>query len=230
MGASDWELDQLYEDIIIGRNCVTAYLDWLTETGADAPFEVVAVEHQSEAPLLDGRVLLRGKVDTLFRSLGDGSLVIHDLKTSANWQGGQREILERSYQHHCYIITEAHANPEAFISAAYYTVVKKIVNLGKLGKAPVERFRVPGTTRQAPIKRRQIEAICHEMLMAMVGAEASDDVLYPSPQQACRWCEYAVPCELVDDNLGAAAAYLDIHFTVGGKHARYGAVPPSGGV
>ena len=212
-----WELDQLYEDIIIGRNCVVAYMEWLADTGADAPFETVAVEHISEAPLLDGKVLLRGKVDTLFRNRDDGTLVIHDLKTSTAWQGSQREILERSYQHHCYIITESVANPTQYISGAMYTVVKKVLNLGRVATTPVERFRVPATTRQAPYKRAQIEAICLDMLRVMEdGSEP-----YPTPQQACRWCEYAAPCELQDENPAAAEALLRIEYLHGGRHDRY---------
>ena len=221
-GRPSYELDALYNDIIVGRNCVTAYLEWLAETGADAPFELAAVEHEVEAPLLDGEVILRGKVDQLFRSVDDGSLIVHDLKTSGSWWGNQRELLERSYQHHCYIIAEAYANPDVFISGAMYTVVKKVTNLERLYKLPVERFRVPATTRMAPFKRRQIEAICTEMLKVMGESDAiGSAVLYPSPQQACRWCDYSQPCELADENPLAARAMLDTNFVRGRRHARY---------
>ena len=43
-GAKSWEKDELYLDIVIGRNLINIYLEWLAETGADSGLEVVAVE------------------------------------------------------------------------------------------------------------------------------------------------------------------------------------------
>ena len=221
-GRPSFELDNLYNDIIIGRNCVVAYLDWLADTGADAPFEIVAAEHESEALLLDGKVLLRGKIDQLFRSVDDGSLIIHDLKTTGSYSGSLREQLERSYQHHCYLVTEAVANPGIHIAGAMYTVIRKVTHLERLYSTPVTRFRVPATTRQAPYKLRQIEQICAEMLRTMEQTdELGTAVLYPTPQQGCRWCDFAQPCELADENPLAARAMLDTEFTRGKRHGRY---------
>ncbi len=115
-------IDTLYEDIIVGRNCVIAHQQWLEDTGADSNYDVEMVEEKLEAPILGGRVLLRGKVDVMFRERDSGALFISDLKTSGNWWGGQRELLERSYQHHVYLALTQLVHPETeFIGGALYT-------------------------------------------------------------------------------------------------------------
>lgn len=215
-----WEVDQLYNEMILGRNCVTAHQDWLEETGADAEFEVAGVEETLEAPILDGRVTLRGRVDVMFRSLNDGLLHINDWKTTGA-QGSVREGFERSYQAHVYLALAAH-QPGVEIGGAMYTVIRKTKNLARATRPVVERFRVPATRRVAETKMAQIERICEEMLRVIDEYSGGDtNAAYPAPGDPCRWCDYKQPCELQDENENAARAMLDSVYQRGGKHARY---------
>lgn len=79
-GAPDWDLEKMYEDMVVGRNCITAYCDWLEEEGADHGLVTDAVEHLVEVPILGGKVMLRGKVDVRFRREDDNALLIEDFK------------------------------------------------------------------------------------------------------------------------------------------------------
>lgn len=220
-------MDTLYEDVIVGRNCCISHRAWLEETGADQQFETVAVEKKMEAPILDGRVVLRGKADVLFRDTIGGGLVVDDLKTTSAWQGGLRERLERSYQHHVYIIlaelSGAKEDGDDFIQGAQYTVVTKHKSASKVGAGAVERFRAPATRRMAKIKLGQIEKICSEMIRVMeeIELEGASSLAYPTPAQECRWCEFKHPCELADESPIAARGMLDAEFTRGNRHKRY---------
>lgn len=215
--------DQLYDDIVVGRNCVKAHQQWLEDTGADSNFEVAMVEEKLEAPILDGRAILRGKVDMMFREIDTGFLILNDLKTTSVWQGGLREILERSYQHHVYLALANVVSPDKNINGATYTVIKKVKNLSKVSGPLVERFRVPATRRAADEKLRQIEAIATEMLRARdeFMERGATRLTYPSPQMECRWCEYKHPCELADESPRAAYDMLAREYVKGIRYARY---------
>lgn len=224
--AGEKYMDNLYEDVIIGRNCCISHRAWLEETGADEQFEVVAVEKKMEAPILGGRVVLRGKADVLFRDVIGGGLVVDDLKTASTWQGGLRERLERSYQHHVYLVLAELSgvkDADEFVQGAQYTVITKYKQASKATAEAVQRFRAPATRRMAKIKLAQIEKICSEMIRVMeeIELEGASSLAYPTPAQECRWCEFKHPCELADESPLAARGMLDAEFTRGSRHKRY---------
>lgn len=223
-------MDDLYEDIIVGRNCCKSHREWLEETGADEQFEVVAVEKKMEGLILDGRVMLQGKADVLFHDLIGGGLVVDDLKTASSWQGGLRERLERSYQHHVYLVLaelsgvlEKELGDGSFVQGAQYTVITKHKSPAKAGPDAVQRFRAPATRRMAKIKLKQIEQICSEMIRVMeeIELEGTSSLAYPTPAQECRWCDFKHPCEIADESPLASRAMLDADFVRGNRHKRY---------
>jgi hypothetical protein len=218
-----WDLEQLYKDVIIGRNCVSAHQEWLAEEGPDDPYTIEGVEQTVTAPILGGRVTIVGKVDVLFRRKDSGFLVINDLKTDGG-RPGVREQLERSWQHHIYLIALRLSQPDEVIHEAHYTVIRKLARPSRAKGALVERFRVPGTTRMADTKLAQLEVICSEMLRVMADIETDGfKHAFPTPNHECRWCEFRQPCEVVDESVEAARAMLDREFTRGGRHGRYAA-------
>jgi hypothetical protein len=216
-----WDIEQLYKDVIVGRNCVAAHQEWLATEGADAGYTIEGVEQTVTAPILDGRVTIVGKVDVLFRRVDSGFLVVNDLKTDGG-RPGSREQLERSWQHHIYLIALRLSHPDQFIAEAHYTVIRKLARPSRAKGALVERFRVPGTTRMADTKLRQLEVICTEMLRTMESIQAEGmDHAFPSPNHECQWCPYKQPCEVLDESSDAAQAMLDREFVRGGRHGRY---------
>lgn len=216
-----WELDDLYDDIIIGRNCVRAHQEWLAKDGADGQYEVVSVERTIEAEFIPG-VILRCKADVLFRDIDTGFLVVNDLKTDGSWTGGTREVLERSWQAPTYDIITGLAYPDEIIGGAHYTVMKKMKRPERSTKPLVERWPVPGLVRGRPARRALLEQICRDMLETMERVEAEGTRhAYPSPNPSCRWCEFKNPCDLVDESPLGARAMLDDQYIRGGRHARY---------
>lgn len=215
--AKPWDHGQMYEDMIVGRNCVTLYMDWLAETNADANFRTVSVEEKVEVPILDGRAILRGKVDLLQEDITSGLMCANDFKTTADWGGGLREQLERSYQHWCYLIALQHTYPERIVECAQYTVLRKVKKIPPTPpKSPlIQRFTVPSTRRSIGAKTAQIERIALEMINLRDKTDPS--VFYPSPSRACSWCDYKAPCDIADETPEGALALLSNGGYVQGK-------------
>lgn len=220
--AKPWDFDQMYEDIIVGRNCLTLYMEWLAESGADEHKRTVTVEEKVEVPILDGRAILRGKVDRLEEDTTSGLYCVNDFKTTGDWSGNLREQLERSYQHWCYLIGMQHHYPERNVECARYTVLHKVKKLPKTPpKTPlVQQFTVPATRRNMATKRAQIERIATEMINLRDKTDPA--VFYPAPGKHCSWCEYKAPCEISDESQEAGLAILSAgKYVRGTRYARY---------
>lgn len=148
-------------------------------------------------------------------------MVTHN--TAGQWGGSQRELLERSYQHHVYLTILRLLNDPRDVAGAMYTVMRKLKRPASATGPLVERFRAPATLRMAEAKLRQIERICGEMVDALDEVDAhGSSVTYPSPQMGCSFCEFKQPCELADESPAAARAMLDAVYVRGSRHKRYG--------
>jgi hypothetical protein len=105
---------------------------------------------------------------------------------------------------------------------AMYTVLRKVSDTRRVTTPLVSRFRVPATTRTASYKLQQLEVICFEMLRAMENIDRSGTHhAYPTPSDACRWCDFRQPCDLADESPVASRAMLDRVYIRGGRHGRY---------
>jgi hypothetical protein len=218
-----WEKDELYRDIIVGRNCVTSYLEWLVKSRPHEGFTMIGNEKMVEVPFCDGRVILRGKIDREWQRDDDGAIFIDDLKTTSVYRAGLRERLERSYQPFVYLAVEKLLNPDYWVAGAWFTTVQKVANKKRVKDAIVERFSVPGVMHILPRKTQQIEAICREMLQLVEDVQLHGPIqaAWPNVQEACRWCPFRLPCEVSDEDPLSAEAMLDAEFRRGFKHARY---------
>lgn len=222
IGAPLWEHGKLYDDIIVGRNCIAAYLDWMALEAPDDGYAVEGVEEKLEAPILGGRVLLRGKIDLRMRRISDGALRTTDFKTSGLQMTAVHHRLERSYQPVIYDWLLELVTGEK-IAAATFRVIKK-VSRRQHGDPKVEEFSVPGALRAREAKRRQIERIATEMIAISAKLDDpsrdADAIAYPNPTDACGWCDYRDPCREADENPIAATQMLRDLFT-SGPHERY---------
>lgn len=221
-GAPSWALGELYDDVVFGRNCIIAYLDWIEKEGVYHGY-IVQSEVHLEAPILGGRATLRGKADLLLTREDDGWMFIDDLKTSSSHVRTTLPVLlERSYQHWVYMVLVSLLHPEAIVGGAHYTVLYKVKVPARATHPMVERIPTRATMSQAPNKLAQIENIVRDMLELMERRdEFGSNVAYPTPGDSCRWCPFKHPCLLADENPLGARAMLDLEFQRGGRHARY---------
>lgn len=220
--AKPWDFTQMYEDMVMGRNCIKLYMEWLEETGADDNYRTVAVEEKVEVPILGGRAVLRGKVDLLKEDITSGLMCADDFKTSSDWGGDLRGQLERSYQHWCYLIGLQYCYPDRNVECSQYTVLRKVKKIPPTPpKSPlIQRFTVPATRRAIGAKRAQIDRIATEMLALRDKEDLA--VFYPSPGRACAWCDYKSPCDLQDESAESALALLSNGgYVQGTRYDRY---------
>jgi hypothetical protein len=215
---NDWLEVELDEDLVYGRNCVTAYRQWVLDTDPYKNLDVVGVERVVDMPLLDGRVLLQGKVDLLLRDRESGDYKIEDLKTVASSRASSAQNFAlRTYQHHVYGGALRDAGYE--VRSARYVHLKKVKSLARTTD-PVLVTDVPVFTRTNQTAMTSIERIVSDILRVM---EADDDAQwYPTPQDACSWCQFAQPCTMKDDGRGAEKDVLDANFRHGIRLLRYG--------
>lgn len=220
-GAPGYDLDKLYEDAIVGRNCVVAYMEWLEAEGADHGLSVHGVESQIQCVILDGRVLLRGKVDLRLLRDSDGRLIIVDFKTTGRAVSMLALELERSYQPRVYDIIQRLADPTLEVAEARFRILKKVTRK-QHGTPGVTEISVPGLLRSRPTYMAQIEAICSEILRLVDAAAEghSDALFYPSPGEHCGWCAFKHPCTIAQENPATAVEMLDELF-IRGRHDRY---------
>lgn len=228
-GSPGWVLDELYEDIVMGRNCCRAFLDWVSTEG---PYDGYSAEPEVklEAPILGGRAILIGKVDLKLTRLADGWISTDDVKTAGlQSRTNLAPSLERSYQHAVYQVLMRLCHPSVVIGEAWYTILYKSKNPKRATHPLVERFRVPGLISSLPTKQRQIETIVDEMLRFIGDVETQPERAYPTPADSCRWCEMRHPCSIIDESPAGAAAMLAEEFEHGARHARYAETDPDPG-
>lgn len=219
--AKPWDFDDMYEDMIVGRNCITAYVEWLATTNADANYRTISVEERVEVPILDGRAILRGKVDLLKEDLTNGLVCTDDFKTYTR-DDDLRGQLQRSYQHWCYLIGMQYMYPDRIVECSQYTMLRKVKKLPpSTAKTPmVQRFTVPATRRSLAMKKAQIERIATEMIH--LRNQTDQSVFYPEPGDPCKWCPYKAPCEIADESVEASLALLSNgKYVQGRRYARY---------
>lgn len=216
-----WEADRLYEDIIVGRLCVSNHQQWLKVTGADAKYEVVAVEETQEAEIIPG-VIVRTKVDVKFRDIETGFLYNNDLKTDGTWMGSPWDFFERSWQGPIYDIV-SRANTSEVVDGSMYTVIRKAKRASSIKGAPVERRTMPGTRRTWKTKLEQLKVILTDIALTIEALDDGGDftLTYPTPTRDCQWCPVKLPCSLMDESIDAATDYVLANYEIGGRHARY---------
>ena len=215
-----WELDEIYKDIVVGRNCVAAYQDWQAETGADQGLTVLGVEQQIEAPILDGRVLLRAKLDLLMQR-DDGGIIGIDFKTTGRDLGRTQADLGRSYQLQLYDLVLRLSRPDSWISAAEYRVIRKVAKRSR-GVPQIAQFGVPGLLKRRATTQANIEGICLDIIdfIDSIGTKPMDQIAYPSPAESCSWCSWKDPCLIASED-GKAADEMLVSIYGADRHARY---------
>lgn len=220
LGAA-WDIDEIYYDVVVSRNCVEAYMEWLETEGADHGYEVQGVEDTIEVAILDGRVILKGKTDLRLLVEVNGSLVIVDLKTTGHPISRVIPEYERSFQSYWYRAILRRLFPELHVAAARYRIVKK-VSRKQRGKPFVEEFQVPGMLRSQKNIERQILGVVSEILSVIdrIGTEDPDQLMYTTPGDHCAWCPFKIPCMIFNEDPVRGAEMLDENYAPG-RHRRY---------
>src|SRR5690606_16751505 len=109
----------------LGRIMLEGYLEWLEEEGIDSEVDITSQEERLDADFLDGRVKLVGKIDQRIRRKADGTRMIRDFKTTANFADIEKTIAQNE-QFITYMLLEMLKKDEGDrVSGAVVTALKK---------------------------------------------------------------------------------------------------------
>lgn len=218
--APQFIIDQLEVDILVGTNLCMAYRRWLQGERPYRDWNIIGVERVVETPMLNGRVLLRGKIDLLLEGTGPnaGQIMLDDLKSVAPTRidAAQNHVL-RSYQHAIYAST-LEKQDKITVTKARYVHVKKVRDLSRTTD-PVIVSVVPVLRRTTATSMQYIERVLTEM--AALIQKDQPETWYPHPTDSCSWCDYRTPCLLATEGRGSEQQALADKYQHGKRLARY---------
>ncbi len=223
---AEWmNVDLVKSEGEMGRIMLEGYLDWIAEEGIDSEYDIISNEETLEMPLLDGEVVLRGKLDQRIRRKADGVRLIRDFKTVGQSFEVYARTLHLNEQVLTYMTLEAYHNKEGDRSEGAEFILLKKNKRTAAAKPPfyqreeilhndftLRSFyqRLHGTvTEIMNTKRWLTEGVDHRLVAA------------PHPTGECPWkCQFFSICGMFDDGSAVDEAIAD-QFDVGNPDARY---------
>lgn len=219
------DLDALNSEGEMGRIMLEGYIRWIEEEGIDAKYEIISNEETLEMPMLDGRVLLRGKIDMRLRRKADGTRLIRDFKTVGQTFEQFAQTLELNEQALTYMILDAYHNTaDDRAHGALFTLLKKNKQTAR-AKGPFygeeEVLHNEFTLRSFWI---MLNATLSDMMRVKDALDAGVDhhaVAPRRPSNDCTWkCQFYSICASMDDGSPVEEIIADL-YDVGDPDARY---------
>jgi len=208
----------------LGRLMIEGYIEWLEETNVDADMEVLGVEAQASFELLDGRVILQGKLDMKVRNRMDGSVSVWDHKTAQTFTT-YHQTSHMSEQLMLYVLLEK-LNPEtvAPVDGGVYNLLKKVKRSARAKPPFYERITVRFNDTTLNNFWIRVNGEIRDMIRLRDELDSGADhhyVAYPSPTRDCTWkCPFYSVCTMFDDGSNIDG-WLDSFTEVSNPYARY---------
>jgi len=216
--------DAFNKEAELGRIMIEGYVEWLEETNADIDFEVLSVEAQVSAEVLDGRVILQGKLDMKVKNKIDGSTTVWDHKTAQTFTT-YHQTAHMSEQLMLYVLLEKmDPTTVAPVDGGVYNLLKKVKRSGTAKPPFYERINVRFNDTTLKNFWTRIHGELRDMIRVRDELDAGADhrlVAYPSPSRDCTWkCPFFSACPMFDDGSNVEG-WLDAHSEVSNPYARY---------
>jgi RecB family exonuclease len=199
----------------LGRVMLEGYLEWVELEGIDAELEMISTEEILERPMMDGKVILQGKIDMRVRRKIDGARMIRDFKTVGGSFADFGAMAHMNEQVKTYmLLDEAQEQDEdSRTDGAIFTMLRK-VKRGAYAKPPFyDQIEVRHNRFTLRAFLEQLEGTFEDMLRvrdALDAGESHYKNAYPSPSKDCKWkCQFFAICPLFDDGSAAEAALSD---------------------
>jgi RecB family exonuclease len=211
----------------LGRVMLEGYLEWVEMEGIDAELEMISTEEILERPMLDGKVILQGKIDMRVRRKIDGARMFRDFKTVGGSFSDFGSMAHMNEQVKTYMVLEEAQNEEGErADGAIFTMLRK-VKRGAYAKPPFyDQIEVRHNRFTLRAFMEQLEGVLTEMVEAREALDAGGNHnkhVYPKPSRDCKWkCQFFAICPLFDDGSAAEAALSDA-FEVADPYGYYAA-------
>jgi CRISPR/Cas system-associated exonuclease Cas4 (RecB family) len=226
MNDSYRDTSNLETEAELGRVMLEGYLEWVEMNGIDAELEKISTEEIIERPMMDGRVILQGKIDMRVRRKIDGARMFRDFKTVGGSFADFGSISHMNEQVLTYMVLEEAQNQEGERSdGAIFTMLRK-VKRGAYAKPPFyDQIEVRHNKFTLRSFYERLEGTLDDILRvrdALDAGESHYKHAYPRPTRDCKWkCQFFAICPLVDDGSAAEAAISDA-FEVADPYGYYG--------
>ena len=219
--------------VIAGIFVLQGYVQWAAETGVDAGLAVAATEHEIlhevTLPSTGDRVILRGKLDVLFRR-HDGRYQLRDYKTVAGFQ--KADLLQLDQQMRFYAMLLAFAFPDAATRSpeVLYLMIKRSKRTARATPPFFAQETVSHNKHDLNNTYLRALAVAGEIMQArrrLDGEETGPhlaDHHYSCPPRTsdyCSWgCSFLKVCAMLDDGSRAEDAITSM-YDVGEPYAYY---------
>ena len=209
----------------LGRVMLEGYLEWVEMEGIDAELEMISTEEVIERPMLEGKVILQGKIDMRVRRKIDGARMFRDFKTVGGSFSDFGAMAHMNEQVKTYMVLEEAQNEEGErADGAIFTMLRK-VKRGAYAKPPFyDQIEVRHNKFTLRAFIEQLEGVLTEMVDTREILDAGgghNKYAYPRPTRDCKWkCQFFAICPLFDDGSAAEAALSDA-FVVADPYGYY---------
>lgn len=199
----------------LGHIMLEGYLEWVEQEGIDAELEMISTEEILERPMMDGKVVLQGKIDMRVRRKIDGARMIRDFKTVGGSFADFGSMAHMNEQVKTYmLLDEAQGHEDgARTDGAIFTMLRK-VKRGAYAKPPFyDQIEVRHNRFTLRAFLEQLEGTLADMLRVRDALDEGGSHyanVYPTPSKDCKWkCQFFAICPLFDDGSAAEAALSD---------------------
>jgi len=205
---------ELETEAELGRVMLEGYLEWIELEGIDAELEMISTEEIIERPMLDGKVILQGKIDMRVRRKIDGVRMFRDFKTVGGSFAEFGSIAHMNEQVLTYMTLEEAQNQNGERSeGGIFTMLRK-VKRGAYAKPPFyDQIEVRHNRFALRSFYQRLEGVLEDMMRVREGLDAGEShykLAYPKPSRECKWkCQFFAICPLIDDGSAAEAAISD---------------------
>ena len=208
----------------LGRLMVEGYLEWLADTNADDKYEIVGVEQEVAYPFIDGRVILRGKVDMKVRDLNDGARLAMDHKTALSFKP-YYDLAAVNEQLKMYTLLEKLSNPDGTpVEGGIYNLLKKVKRSAKAAPPFYDRIVVRYNQETLNNFWTRLHGTLYDMIRVRDALDAGADpnlVAYPTISNDLTWKSDFLPVYHMLDDGSDAERWLRDHTELHDPYARY---------
>ena len=206
-----YELDSEAE---LGRIMLEGYLEWNAENGIDSELELVSAEEIIEMPLLNGEVILQGKIDQRVRRKTDGVKLFRDWKTVGGSFTDFASGAQMNEQIKTYMLLETAQNKEGErTEGGIFTLFKKVKRTANAKPPFYDQIEVRHNIFTLRAFWANIHAVLTEMMNTRKALDAGvhfQTVTYPRPSRDCKWkCQFFALCPMFDDGSAVEQALSD---------------------
>lgn len=218
--------DEFESEAELGRIMIEGYLEWVTESSADTRYDFLDAEKELNAPLMNGRVILKGKIDQRVRDKIDDAILLMDHKTAVQFSM-YHNTAHMSEQIMTYILLERlqeKVSGGRVIEGGVYNLLKKVKRTGKAKPPFYDRIVVRFSEKTLESFWVRLHGTLEDMLRVRDELDKGIDhrfVAYPTPTKDCVWkCPFYAACPMFDDG-SSVERWLDTFMEQTNPYSRY---------